>query len=111
MTEFVRVGAIAEVPEGELRAFELSGIRACVAHVGTGVVAFSDECTHAGCSLSEEGEIVDDDTIECVCHGSRFDIHSGEPVRGPAVDRLPVYTAQVTDGWIEVAEPDDEGGA
>ena len=108
MTEFVRVGSLAEIPEGELRAYEMSGARACVAHVGGNVLAFADECTHAGCSLAEEGEIVDDDTIECVCHGSRFDMHSGEPVRGPAVDRLAVFPSQVTDGWVEVSEPEDE---
>lgn len=109
MTEFVRVGSLAEIPEGELRAYDMRGARACVANVGGNVVAFSDECTHAGCSLAEEGEIVDDDTIECVCHGSRFDMHSGEPVKGPAVDRLSVYPAQTTDGWIEISEPAEDG--
>jgi 3-phenylpropionate/trans-cinnamate dioxygenase ferredoxin subunit len=109
MAEFVRVGSLAEVPDGELRAFELSGERACVAHVGGTVVAFGDECTHAGCSLAEDGEIVDADTVECVCHGSRFDMHSGEAVQGPAVDPLPSYAVQIVDGWIEVAPADEDG--
>lgn len=103
MDEFVRVGSLAEVPEGELRAFEMPGGRACVVHVGPGVYAVGDECTHQGCSLAEDGEITEDgDGVECVCHGSVFDVHTGEPTTGPAVDAVPVYPVRVVDGWIEV---------
>ncbi len=101
--EFQRVGALAEVPEGELRPFDLHGERACIAHVGEGVFALGDECTHSGCSLSEEGEVSKDgEGIECVCHGSIFDLHTGEPLHGPATDPVPVYHVQVVDGWIEL---------
>lgn len=108
--EFTRVGALAEVPEGELRAFELSSGRACVGHTGAGagVFAVGDECTHSGCSLSEDGELTDDGMIECSCHGSRFDPETGEPVQGPATDPVPVFHTRVVDGWIEIAPPVDE---
>ena len=107
--EFQRIGSLAEVPEGELRAFDLDGERACIAHVGPAVYAIGDECTHQGCSLAEDGEITSDgDGVECSCHGSIFDVHTGEPIQGPATDPVPTYVVQVVDGWLEVAKKDDE---
>lgn len=100
--DFIRVGALAEVPEGELRAYELPGGRVAVAHVENELFALGDECTHAGCSLAE-GELDEQaDTVVCPCHGSAFDVRSGEPLEGPAVDPVPVFQIRVQDGWIEV---------
>lgn len=102
MVDYVRVGSLAEVPEGELRAYELPGGRVAVAHMENEVFALGDECTHEGCALSE-GELDENrDTVVCPCHGSAFDLRTGEPLRGPAVDPVPVFRARVQDGWIEV---------
>jgi 3-phenylpropionate/trans-cinnamate dioxygenase ferredoxin component len=104
-----RVGSRAEVPEGELRSFDLPGLRVAIAHVENELYAFGDECTHEGCSLAE-GTLGDqEDTVVCPCHGSEFDLATGEPVEGPAVDPVPVYGVRVTDEWIEVRPP-SEGG-
>lgn len=104
-----RVGSRAEVPEGELRSFDLPGLRVAIAHVENELYAFGDECTHEGCSLAE-GTLGDqEDTVVCPCHGSEFDLATGEPVGGPAVDPVPVYAVRVTDEWIEVGPP-SEGG-
>ena len=111
--EFVRVGALAEVPEGEVRAYDTPAGRVSVAHIEQRVFAFGDECTHMGCSLSD-GELSDTEgTVECPCHGSVFDVETGEPVEGPAQDPVPVYPARVTeDGWLEVgSEPAGQEGA
>lgn len=99
---FVRVASIAEIPEGEMRAYDLEAGRVALAHVENELFAFGDECTHAGCSLAEghlgEGE----DTVVCPCHGSEFDLRSGEPVAGPADDPVPVFRVRVADGWVEL---------
>jgi 3-phenylpropionate/trans-cinnamate dioxygenase ferredoxin component len=102
--EFIRLAGIAEVPEGEMRAYDTPAGRVAVAHVEHRLFAFSDDCTHAGCSLAE-GEFDDREaTVECACHGSVFDVETGEPVGGPAQDPVPVYSARLTDdGWVEVA--------
>lgn len=103
--DFQRIGSLAEVPEGELRAFDLPGVRVAIAHVENELFAFGDECTHEGCSLAE-GELGEqEDSVVCPCHGSEFDLRTGEPVVGPAEDPVRVYTVRVVDDWIEVAPP------
>jgi 3-phenylpropionate/trans-cinnamate dioxygenase ferredoxin subunit len=107
--EHIRVGALAEIPDGEVRAFETPSGRVAVAHVDNRVFAFGDECTHQGCSLAE-GELSDGDaSVECPCHGSVFDVETGEPLEGPAVDPVPVFHVLVVEGWVEVSSsPEDQ---
>ena len=110
MADYMRVATLAEVPEGELRSYELVVGRVVVAHVESELFALGDECTHQGCLLSE-GEIDEvADTVVCPCHGSAFDLRTGEPVEGPAEDPVPVFPLRVADGWIEVLPvPGGEG--
>ena len=102
--EFTRVGALAEIPEGEVRAYDTPTGRVAVAHVEAHVYAFGDECTHQGCSLADTG-IFDDRaaTVECGCHGSVFDVERGEPLEWRAEDPVRVCQARIVDGWVEVA--------
>jgi 3-phenylpropionate/trans-cinnamate dioxygenase ferredoxin subunit len=103
---FVRVGSVAEVPEGEVRGYDAGWGRVCVAHLPARLAALLDECPEDGCRLSE-GELVEDDDgvgVACPCDGSRFDLETGEPIRGPAVDRVALVTVRVDDGWIEVMQ-------
>jgi nitrite reductase/ring-hydroxylating ferredoxin subunit len=63
--------------------------------------AFSAQCTHAGCLLEKlEGTIGD-----CPCHGSRFDVTTGEAVHGPATVPLSKVPVRVVGGNL-VAGPD-----
>ena len=101
---FVRVGALGEIPEGEVRAYELASGRVAVAHVEARLFAFDDACTHAGCALSEGTFDDREATIECPSDGSVFDVETGEPVTGPAQDPLAIHAARLADGWVEVAE-------
>ncbi|MEE6282975.1 non-heme iron oxygenase ferredoxin subunit [Georgenia sunbinii] len=55
--------------------------------------AISDICSHGQVSLSD-GD-VEDCTIECWLHGSRFDLRSGKPLSLPATQPVPVYGISV----------------
>lgn len=102
---YLRVASVAEVPEGAVRAFEAPWGRVAVARVDDDVFAFADACTHASCSLAE-GELTGaEDAVTCPCHGSVFDLRSGEPLDGPATDPVAIHAARVRDGWIEVGPP------
>jgi 3-phenylpropionate/trans-cinnamate dioxygenase ferredoxin component len=79
------VGAIQVVIAGEMIAV--------VRDEQGDVHAISDMCTHATVPLSE-GE-VDDCTIECWLHGSRFDLRTGEPTGLPAITPVDVYPVTI----------------
>jgi Rieske Fe-S protein len=63
---------------------------------GETVHAFSATCTHQGCPVSR----VANGTIDCPCHGSRFDAKTGAVVTGPATRGLPVVAVVVRQGEI-----------
>ena len=73
------------VPDGSLRRVRSDdGTWVAVANVQGGLYGVDDTCTHEGCSLSD-GRL-DGTTVTCPCHGSQFDVTSGEVLRGPAED-------------------------
>ena len=47
--------------------------------------AFSAICTHQNCTVKD----VRGGTINCACHGSKFNITNGSVVQGPAASPLP----------------------
>lgn len=60
--------------------------------------ALGDTCSHGEISLSEG--FVEDDTLECWAHGSKFELTSGKPQNFPAFEPVPVYQVTVTDGDV-----------
>lgn len=60
--------------------------------------AFSAVCTHQGCTVSG----VEGGTINCACHGSTFDIATGEVKGGPATKALPEKKVTVGADGISV---------
>jgi cytochrome P450/nitrite reductase/ring-hydroxylating ferredoxin subunit len=72
----------------------------CVARTAEGWIAFDDTCTHQQCSLAE-GEL-DGAVVVCPCHGSEFDVRTGDVVRPPALDPLPIYEAREEAGTLLV---------
>ena len=88
-----RVGKSTDVVGGQMRAFDVAGIRVTVASADGQLYAFDDTCTHAGCSLAK-GKL-DGTTVTCPCHGSQFDVTSGAVLRGPAGRPVRSRLAQV----------------
>jgi 3-phenylpropionate/trans-cinnamate dioxygenase ferredoxin component len=97
----IRVCTIEDVPKGTAVSADIDGLQVAVVHAQDGsVYAIYDECSHAQVALSE-GEI-EDCTLECWLHGSRFDLRTGEPTGLPATEPVPVYPVEIRDGDIYV---------
>lgn len=98
---WVRVARSGQVPEGYVRRFFADGIELAVARLDGSVYATSNYCTHLDCLLSS-GKLVDDG-IQCSCHGSVFDLQSGEPIYPPATVPIKTFPARESDTEIFVA--------
>ncbi len=72
----------------------------CIGRTDAGWVAFDDTCTHEECPLSD-GEL-DGTVVVCPCHGSEFDIRTGDVLTPPALDPLPIYDVREEEGALLV---------
>lgn len=102
MDNFVNIGQASDIDEDEMKQVKVAGTKVAIANVAGTFYAIGDTCTHMGCSLSE-GDL-EETTVTCPCHGSRFDVTTGQVLRGPAMKPEPGYRVEVRDGalWIEV---------
>jgi cytochrome P450/nitrite reductase/ring-hydroxylating ferredoxin subunit len=94
------LGPADDPAEGALRRVEVEGRAVCVGRIAGGWVAFDDTCTHEECSLAE-GEL-DGGVIVCPCHGSEFDVRTGDVLTPPALEPLPIYEARQEEGALLV---------
>lgn len=103
----VRLCGVTEVPEGEVRRFEIDARPFAVANLGEeGFRVIDAICSHAHYFL-DEGELdVEEQTLECPKHGSTFDLDSGRPRSLPATRPVEVFAVKVddVDVMIEVAD-------
>ena len=101
MAGWVTVGSAGEVGEGAVKAYKAEEREIAVANVGGTLHAFDDICTHRNCNLSSSE--LEGTEIECECHGSRFDVTSGEVRQGPATEPVDVFEAREQDGDLQIS--------
>lgn len=102
MAGWVRVAAVADVPDRGLMAVEADGERIVLVSTGNGAYyALKDRCSHADYPLSD-GELLDDGRLECQYHGAKFDVESGRAVALPAIRPVKTYDVKVEDDAIHV---------
>src|SRR6185312_7359670 len=87
--------SLSELSDNKPLRVELAELDVAVVKAGEQVFAIEDVCSHADFPLSD-GEVTGC-TLECVLHGSRFDLRTGRPTGPPATRPVPVYPITVTD--------------
>lgn len=91
----VDLGSAAEVPVGGAKLYRED--RLVVSQPAKGEFkCFSAKCTHKGCVLTE----VEKQQGTCTCHGSRFDVTTGEVIQGPASEPLPEVPVKAKAGKL-----------
>jgi 3-phenylpropionate/trans-cinnamate dioxygenase ferredoxin subunit len=93
VADYQRACAVDDVEDGAAVRVVLDGVPVAVVRSSGEVYAIHDVCSHANVALSE-GEI-EDQTIECWLHGSRFDLVTGRPTGLPATQPVPVYPVKI----------------
>jgi len=100
MPELIDICAIDALPPGGMRMVEYEDLEIGVFNCAGEVLAIEDRCSHADVSLSE-GD-VEDGTVECWLHGSRFDLRTGKPTGLPATEPVATFPVDVRDGDVYV---------
>jgi Rieske Fe-S protein len=91
------LAAVADVPVGgAVSTQDSSGKPVIVSQPSKGeVVAFSAICTHHGCTVAPKG-----DQLVCPCHGSTYDLATGDNTGGPAPSPLAKIPVKVQGGKV-----------
>ena len=96
-----KICAVEDLEPNQAVKIEIDGIPIALVRDSAGdVFAIGDTCSHADISLSEG--FVEDDTLECWAHGSKFSLLTGKPLSLPAYDPVPVYQVELVDGDVYV---------
>ncbi|ARF54790.1 Rieske (2Fe-2S) protein [Streptomyces gilvosporeus] len=91
----VELGPAAEIPVGGAKLYRED--RLVVSQPAKGEFrCFGAMCTHRGCVLAE----VEKKEGSCPCHGSRFDVTTGQVLQGPAAEPLPKVPVKTKDGKL-----------
>ena len=97
----VRVAGIDEIATDQALRVVVEGIAIAVVKDSAGKIhAIGDTCTHGDISLAEG--FVEDGTLECWAHGSKFSLLTGKPLSLPAYEPVPVFTVTVEGGDVFV---------
>jgi nitrite reductase/ring-hydroxylating ferredoxin subunit len=88
----------------QMKLLRVNGRRIVLARTADGYTAFDDGCTHRGGSLA--GGVLIGGTVQCLWHGSQFDVSTGAVSCGPAKKRIHVYELRESqDGDLLLLHP------
>ena len=88
----------ADIPKGGGKIFKAEKVVVTQPQDGD-FKAFSAVCPHSGCIVGE----VSGGTINCMCHGSAFDITDGSVKGGPSPRGLPTAKVNVNGGSVTLS--------
>ncbi|HEV7956436.1 MAG: non-heme iron oxygenase ferredoxin subunit [Microbacteriaceae bacterium] len=97
----IKICSDADLEVGAAVRVVIDGLPIALVRDSAGAVhAIGDTCTHGDISLSEG--FVEDDTLECWAHGSKFSLITGKPITLPAYEPVPVYPVTIVDGEVYI---------
>jgi 3-phenylpropionate/trans-cinnamate dioxygenase ferredoxin subunit len=100
--EFEPVASVSDLADGMvLQRVRLSGDAICLVRYNGEISALSDICTHQHFSMSL-GDLLEDGTLQCAWHGTRYDCRTGEVRQVPATSPLPVFQVRLEGDTILV---------
>lgn len=95
---------VENLVEGQMQVAEVSDVKVLLLRRGDQVFAIAETCAHQGGPL-EKGQLMDDNTVICPWHYSRYSLETGKVLHGPSAYPQPCYEARIHNGHIEVRQP------
>lgn len=92
------VSALADLLPGEHAVCFDGDTAILVCNIEGEIYALEDKCTHQDFELSP-GKL-EGHEIECVLHGAKFDVRTGQALCAPAYSPAPKFPVRIVDGLI-----------
>lgn len=83
------VGHADDLEDDQMKLVRVNGRRYVLARSNGKYTMCDDSCTHRGGSLA--GGVLIDGVVQCLWHGSQFDVKTGEVKCGPAKKKIKTY--------------------
>ena len=96
------VAKFSELESGTAHKVMVDGVPVAVVRIEDEVFAIADTCSHADISLSLGMVWCETKQIECIKHGSAFNLVTGQPDTFPATQPVAVYPAKVVNDEVIV---------
>jgi nitrite reductase/ring-hydroxylating ferredoxin subunit len=96
------VAKFSELESGTAHKVIVDGVPVAVVRIEDEVFAIADTCSHADISLSLGMVWCETKQIECIKHGSAFNLVTGQPDTFPATQPVAVYSAKVVNDEVIV---------
>ncbi len=93
-----------DLPENQLTKVEVEGVPVLLVRRGQKVFAIAERCSHMGGPLAQ-GMLLDDNTVVCPWHGSRFELATGNVVDGPSPFNQVCYPTRINGQYVEIGKP------
>ena len=90
---FVKVASVKDLQAGGMIGVEVGGKEVVVVNSEGKYYTIGNRCTHTGCMLADG--TLKGANVTCPCHGSTFDVRTGNVVKGPAKKPEPVYETKI----------------
>lgn len=96
------VAKFSELESGTAHKVMVDGVAIALVRIEDEVFAIADTCSHADISLSLGLVWCETKQIECIKHGSAFNLVTGHPDTFPATQPVAVYSASVVNDEVIV---------
>jgi 3-phenylpropionate/trans-cinnamate dioxygenase ferredoxin subunit len=97
------IGKFSEFESGVAKKVKVDGVAVAVVRIDDEIFAIADKCSHADVSLSEGVVWCETKQLECIKHGSAFNLVTGVPDTLPATQPVAVYEVSVVNDEVNVS--------
>lgn len=90
---FMKLASTNDLKPNSMIGLTVSDQKILLANVNGTFYAIGDKCMHRGCTISKG--TLEGNTVICPCHGSTYDLKTGNFLKGPTKKPEPAYELKV----------------